>query len=375
MTRLMMVAAFSTCSVGAAVAGGIDRAGQPVGIIFKDGNYAEIGATHTSPDVGGQDYQLPIPFGPAEYDNVANDFTSYSFGVKYDVNERFTVALTGSNDFGADIEYPDEPYSALGGTVADADTYAYTLMARYKFNDNWSIHSGLRSDVASGKIELGGLAYGPVDGYKVELDQTVGYGYLVGAAYEIPEIALRVAVTYNSEIKHEFDTSETLSGNSLGKSNKTEVKTPQSVNIDFQTGIAENTLLFGSVRWADWSEFRIDPEIFTTMTGSGLVELEDSTTYTIGLGHRFSENLSGSASFIYEPEQSDDLVSPLAPTNGFRAVAIGASYRMDQIEVAGGIRYAWLGEARPETGTPDVARADFKDNSAVSVGLRIGYYF
>ncbi len=30
------------------------------------------------------------------------------------------------------------------------------------------------------------------------------FGYLLGAAYEIPDIALRVALTYESKTKHKF---------------------------------------------------------------------------------------------------------------------------------------------------------------------------
>jgi len=42
----------------------------------------------------------------------------------------------------------------------------------------------------------------------------------------------------------------------------TEIKTPQSVNLEFQTGIAKVTLLFGSVRWVDWTAFNIFPADF-----------------------------------------------------------------------------------------------------------------
>ncbi len=45
------------------------------------------------------------------------------------------------------------------------------------------------------------------------------------------------------------------------------------------------------------------------------------------------------------------------------------------ISPSGGARYTWLGDADPETGTPDVARANFTDNTALSLGLRIGYDF
>lgn len=402
MYRLVTAAALTAAAAGAATAGGIDRSGQPVGIIFKDGNYVEFGVSHTSPTVGGKDIPqsppgFPFPYDSgARYDDVADAFTSYSFGGKYDINDRLSIAITGAEDFGADIFYPDPAGSLLGGTSAEADTYALTLMARYKFTENWSVHGGLRRDTAEGTIKLNGLAYGGptiidpgtggvisrgASGYKVELENDVAYGYLVGGAYEIPEIALRLAVTYFSPIEHEFGTRETIPvrlGSPAGpdltttsNSKDTKVRTPEAVNIDFQTGIAEDTLLFANVRWADWSEFRIKPE----KLGRDLVELNDTTTYTLGVARRFTERFAASASFIYEPEDNDRLISPLAPVNGFKAIALGASYRVDNVEIAGGVRYTWLGDSEPETGTPDVARASFTDNEAVSVGIRVGYYF
>ncbi|MCA8882987.1 MAG: outer membrane protein transport protein [Rhodobacteraceae bacterium] len=375
MLRALIATAACAGTAGTAFAGGIDRAGQRVDILYKDGNYAEASVAYTTPDVTGVDVPSPLP-SRYRYDNVADDFTSYGFGIKFDVNDRLTIALTGAEDFGSDIVYSGNPAtSMLGSTSAIADTYSTTLMARYKLTDNFSLHGGVRRDVADGTITLGGLAYGRVNGYKVRLSEDDGYGYLIGGAYEIPDIAFRLGVTYNSKIRHDFKTTETLSGASLGKSDRTSVDTPQSVNIDFQTGIAPDTLLFANIRWAEWSEFKIEPEKFNSVTGTGLVTLEDSTTYTIGIARRFNERFAASASFLYEPEQSDDLVSPLAPTNGFTALAVGASYRVENIEFSGGVRYTWIGDARPETGTPDTARASFTGNDAVSIGFKIGYYF
>ena len=105
------------------------------------------------------------------------------------------------------------------------------------------------------------------------------------------------------------------------------------------------------------------------------MSLDDTVTYTIGLGRRLTERFSGSASLLYEPESGDALVSPFAPTNGSRGVAIGGSYRIDDIELFGGIRYSRLNEGKPETGTPDVARAELADSGAVSLGLRLGIDF
>ena len=146
------------------------------------------------------------------------------------------------------------------------------------------------------------------------------------------------------------------------------------MNLDFQTGVAPNTLAFGSVRWVDWSNFLIDPAWLTPTTGGGLVSLEDTTTYTLGVGRKFNENWSGSIFASYEPK-GDPLVSPLAPTNGYRGIGIGVVYTQDNMKVTLGARYLDLGDAQPETGTPDTARANMTGNHAVAVGVKVGFNF
>ena len=50
---------------------------------------------------------------------------------------------------------------------------------------------------------------------------------------------------------------------SLPLAGKTEVKMPQSVNLDFQTGLSERYQLLGMVnaRWVDWSAFNVTPPL------------------------------------------------------------------------------------------------------------------
>lgn len=45
----------------------------------------------------------------------------------------------------------------------------------------------------------------------MQILETTGAGWLAGAAYQIPEIALRASVTYRSEIDHKVDINENLS--------------------------------------------------------------------------------------------------------------------------------------------------------------------
>lgn len=400
MKRALLASAILGTASSTALAGGLDRTGLPIDILFEEGNYAEFGFARTFPTLSGvgTGTVVPWPGNPTgqipsgtRYSGTGDDFNSVSLGVKIDFTEQFSGALQFSQPFGSDITYEgDSDTTELGGTSAIADSEMLTALLRYKFNENWSVHGGVRVDRAAGDIDLSGLAYGipqafiapgtpafaaGFNGYSVELEERTDVGWLAGFAYEIPDIALRVAVTYNSAITHDFDTTERFLGTEIGAST-TEVELPRSVNIDFQTGIAEDTLLFGSFRWAEWSEFKIDPELFTQAAGGGLVDLQDVRTWTLGLGRRFTDDFAAQASITWEETDSDDLVSPLAPTNGLFAIGLGGSYDVSEnITLSAGARYSWLGNARPETGTPDTARAEFRDNSALSLGFSLGYRF
>ncbi|WP_424830694.1 OmpP1/FadL family transporter [Ruegeria sp.] len=362
-------------------AGGLDRSGQPITLIFEDGNYAEFSVSQTNPDVTGNDLTNQNPFGTPS-GNVAQDFNHVTAGIKYDIDDRLSVSLLYDQPFGSDVSYPvpsgnpNEPGSLLlGGTEAFADSDSYTGILRYKFDSNWSVHGGVRYQRLDGTIRLQGLAYGPYSGYEIDVARDGAFGWLVGAAYERPEIALRVALTYQSEIEHDFSTTETFAFLPSQLAGAQDVKTPQSVNLDFQTGVAPATLLFGNIRWVDHSVTQLSTTAVGMLPSAELIDLTNTTTFNLGLAHRLNENWAASISFGYEQEDSDDLVSPLAPTNGFKSVAVGLQYTYENVKVSGGVRYTDLGDAFAETGTPDVARADFRDNDAVSFGIRIGYSF
>ena len=224
------------------------------------------------------------------------------------------------------------------------------------------------------------LGFPTANGYEVALGQDEALGYVLGASYEIPDIALRVSLTYSSTITHEMDTRETGNPNpALDGRSTTEVKTPQSVNFDFQTGIAPDTLLYGALRWAKWSEFRIDPEGFSQPVsegggGVGLVDLDDTVTYTLGLARRFNDQWSGAVEAFYEPRE-DGVVAPLFPSVGFWGAGLALQRDFETVSVALSARYTVLGDGRVETLPVGVARAEFEENELLGLGLRIGYDF
>lgn len=371
MRNFVMGAAALMVSASPLMAGGIERNAQSVAILFEEGNYAEFSLGRVMPDVTGTDT------AGDKISNVADDYMTVGFGFKMDFSDRVSAAFALEQPYGADVYYPtvaEGGSGVLGGTSATVNSIFYTGMLRYKMPNNVSVYGGLRGSRADASVTLGGSAYSAANGYRVDLDSAWGWGWLAGVAWEKPEIAARVALTYYSPVKHDFGTIESLNGTIFGSRSTTEVKTPRSWNLEFQTGVAPDTLVFGSIRWVKWSEFKVDPKIFTPLAGGGLVDLDNSTTFNLGVGRKFNDTWSGAASVTYE-KAGDDLVSPLAPTNGKLGLTLAAIYKRDNMKITTGINYTKVGDSKPETGTPDTARAFMKDNSGVGVGIKVGFTF
>jgi len=374
MKRTFAGAAVLMLTTAPVLAGGIERAPQSLGVLFEQGNYVELSFGGVNPTVRGTD-AAGFPTR-----DVAQGYGFFGLAYKHQFNENLSAAIIVEQPFGADLRYPLAPEGSpvLGGTRVEVNSTTYTGLLRYKFDNNFSVHGGIRASHADGGVSLGGLGYATTAGYNLEIGKEWGVGYVVGAAYEIPEIAARVSLTYNSPIEHDFRMTESGGPLLMTFVGDYTVKTPRSWTLEGQTGIAADTLLFGSVRWVKWSEFEVDNFLFPIAMGSGipLVEVEDTTTYTIGIGRKFTENWSGSVSFLYEPSE-DGFVSPLAPTNGRKAVTLAAIYTMDNLKVTTGINYTKLGDGDTGVGETGEQRyvATMQDNDAIGVGVRVGYSF
>lgn len=358
-------------------AGGIDRSGQSITALFESGRYAEFSLGSVSPNtsgVGAGPFSPATPTPGANSGNMTDSFFTFGAAYKADINDQLSYAIIYDQPFGADVDYPNGTGYFAQGSKAEFNSHALTGLLRYKMPNNFSVHGGIRVQTieASATLPRPGGAF-----YNVVGERETGVGYVAGIAYEKPEIALRVSLTYNSKIKYDSDTTESVNGTTIS-TDPTHIETPQSVNLEFQTGIMADTLLFGGVRWVDWSSFEISPTAYSSPppngTGAPLLSYEDDVyTYSLGVGRRLSDTWSVAASVGYE-KSNGGFSSNLGPTDGNKSLALAATYTRDSMKVTTGIRYINIGDAETTLGGGQTA-ATFEDNDAVAIGVKVGFTF
>lgn len=351
-----------------ATAGGIDVTGQSLNFLFQPGQVAEMGFGLVATELSGRDAAF---LGGSATGNIARDITLPMLSFKRDVTDRLSFGLLLERPFGAELAYGPGSL-AFGGTTASAATTSLTALARYKLTDRFSLHGGARLQTAEADFLLSGGIYGPFSGYTATMERDFGIGYVIGAAFEIPEYFLRVSLTYNSAITHDFKTTErSIFGTSVST---VSADTPQSVNLEFQSGIAPRTFVFGGVRWVEWSALQFDPPVLSSVSPDPLVDFEDTWSYTLGIGRQLTDQWTGTLALLYEPS-TNPTPTPLTPGDGFRGLALGAVYTGDMIDVHLTAAVSQIGDTRPYVGALGATVSEFRDNRSVAFGMKLVYRY
>jgi long-chain fatty acid transport protein len=341
--KCILLATTAMIAATGAQAGGIDRSGQGIGFMFEEGSYAELSFGIVSPSISN----VPaVP--PAAAGDIAPTYRMVGVAYKRDLSDNLSIGVQIDQPYGAHVQYPP----TLGGGYAELTSSSINVIGRYKFDGGFSAHAGLRY------VTIDGRVFVPTSGVA---PQTFGadadVGYLAGVAYERPDIALRVALTYFSGTDHALDSSLGTVGT---------INPPQAINLDFQTGVAANTLVFGQIRWADWTDTRI-----VVPPADPLISYDDDRiSYTLGVARKFNDSWSGALSVGYEKDLGA-VQSTLSPTDGYVSLGLAAIYTTGNMEITTGVRYVDIGNA--VTGNPALGR--FQDNEALALGVKLGWTF
>lgn len=417
-------------------AAAMDRSGQSVAAFLQPGNYFEAGLSVLDPSVSGT---TSVALGSQNTGSMASDYYFPTAALKVQATDHISLGLLYDQPFGAKADYKNQStaFNPTGqdGTKAEVHTQNLTLLLGYQPNENWNFYAGPVYQEAKGSVALRGTAYnalGTTLAYDADLKNNQEWGWAAGLAFQIPEIALKASLTYRSKIKHKLSADETLAGvdpnlavkggiAALTKAGaeaaipvgtpgrdemiagavatavakvpaftdgKTDVHTPQSVNLDLQSGIMADTVAFLNVRWVKWDGFAIRPNDFgqaldalSTLPGQAALEGGDLVRYdkdqwsvTTGVGRKFTEKWASNVSVGWDSGAGDP-VTTLGPTKGYWNVGLGAQYSpAPNYFIAGGVKYFWLGDTNALTvANPNVG--EFKDNHAIAYGLKIGYRF
>ena len=388
-------------------AAALDRSGQSIAAFLQPNNYFEAGITVLDPNVSGKD------ISQNNTGNMANHYYSPNAALKIQATDKFSIGLIYDQPYGADAEYTGKsnfiesrPVPFKGGTSVTVDTENLNLLFGYQPNQNWNLYAGAVYQTLDSTVLLRGESYSAYNGYDFKTGRDEAVSWLAGVAYQMPEIALKASLTYRAKIKHEMNAYEKHGAAGMTQSptlnagltqinnaeGQTEITTPQSVNLDFQTGIMENTVAFANLRWVNWKDFAIRPYKFGTASvlptitektgkkdGFDLVAYtEDQYSITAGVGRKINDQWAGNVSVGWDSGAGNP-VTTLGPTEGYWNVGVGVQYSPTPATfIAGGVKYFWLGDAKAQSGsqfnTPGYV-AEFENNDAIAYGLKIGYKF
>jgi long-chain fatty acid transport protein len=284
-----------------------------------------------------------------------------------------------------------------GGTVvpdADANLNTTSFVGKYTFEENFSLlFIANQNSLTKTKITT------TMGSYDIKAKEVTGYGY--GVSYSQPEIALRVEllVQPKSEIKasSSYDASSIASATAAstatalgaaapadaGYYSRTVIddanftstlSRPETLTLNFQSGVAENTLLFGSIHKAAWSKSQIKAatdNYYSSITSS----FSDTTETTIGVARKVSDTTALIASYSSEGGGGKTSTSLFTMSNGRQGISLAARYTMDNLTITGGYSYINVGDVTVSSAASGTTQATYKNNTVSALGLKLGVSF
>jgi long-chain fatty acid transport protein len=319
---LLGAGCFSLALIGttmsSAHAGGLERGGYDIDLLFDPAPFVtDAEATYVMPDRKYKNALGPggTNLGLGSTADGAEGYWVPRIGMKVQVVQGIDCMVDYSQPWGAHTA-PGIWNGALSNVETNITSNNYAGTCSYKM------------DVGKGQLRfIGGVFSQDISGFKeslvnvspnligrVDLEAS-GWGWRAGVAYEIPEIALRASLVYNSKVKLD-NISGTLDLTSIARGitpifGATEYM-PDSVELKLQSGIAPGWLAFGSLKWVNWSLLQSVPicpvgyPASSCVTGSSAavtsldLMYRDGWTASGGIGHKFNDQWSAAGQLSWD---------------------------------------------------------------------------
>jgi hypothetical protein len=357
-------------------AGGWEASTLDTSFMYNDGNYAEAGTAAVTYNVKATTQANTAKTKMAKNQSrtslaVKTSFGSFDIGLASYMSGAIQLSGADAHKAGCSIA---GAAVALCSVVPSGDVVMNSLavLGRYKLSDEISLMAGAnRYSIASGSTVTALTGH-----YEVSGDEIVP---TLGAAYEMSDIALRVELLVQSKTKiSNFKAQSKSPLTALADVSGENMTIPQTIKLNFQSGIAENTLLFGSIHQATWKDAQIDIPAIGSGTALGGVDPVSSdfanrTTYSIGIGRKLTEQFSGLISFTSETGGGKTTADPFTLRNGFQSVSLGGRYTAGNMTISGGYNYTMPGDV--DLAHASGLTASYKNNNVSAIGLKVGFSF
>lgn len=370
MTKKLLISSALVASMSsAALAEGLERSNFSSFFLFEEGNYAEFALGAVRPDLPAT---LPSATASAivgaavpdiPFDNVAKEFNVVNFAIKTQLSDQFSLGLSyTSQGNGSLIDWQtDLGAGAVTLVGADVSLSTLSLVGKYNLNENFSLIGGLKRVASNDPTVTVPIGVTPTTFTHTGTD---GVGAIFGVGYERPEIAMRIALTYETAIDLEFPVTSIGGGASGGAI--TTASIGDALNLQFQTGIAQNTLLFGNLRYSMWE----NNQVFLAGDPDPLTKFEDGYSISLGVARRLNDQWAVSASFFFDPGDGEG-ASELSPQGSNRALTLGVRHTLASgANIDLGATYSLRGDAVTEN-----FGATLNDSKVLSAGLKISTSF
>ncbi len=388
--RLALLAGTSLAACQFASAGGFDRGAGNIELLFDPAAVAtEAGVIYVSPQRELKNVRRAVslsPLSPRQSDSVdvGGDYAVPRLGAKFNLFEPVDCLATYTQPYGADADYGKGNAYSITATRFEVDSDEFALTCSYKFDagrGDFRIIGGVSyQEIEASLSRQTLLDFGNEGEGEFNLSDSA-WSYRVGAAYEIPDIAFRASVLYSGKYDYD-DLSGTVDTTGLAGAppadlfpNSTGVydvnastEIPQAVEVRLQSGIAPDTIAFGSVRWQEWSKLQSIPifGVRSPVTGGNPAFpdsevsfdpfYEDGWTVTAGVGRKFSDKFSALASLTWDKGTSTDQ----GVQSDTYSLAVGGSYAFNnnvEFRLGGSIGVLTGGRSDFRVGEGDDANA------------------
>ena len=362
----------------AAQAGGFARGEADTDILYEpDAFIMRAGGVYVMPQ---RSYDTVA--GAASTDgNYIDSYWIPTIAGKFQISDRFACAFTYTQPFGADATYG--PTTRAATQAAGNTPYANKGFSSNEYGAtcdvNFEAGRGNLHLIAGGFLQdfsYTAVAMNSSGVYigTLQLDDDAAYGYRLGVGYDIPEYAMRAQLMYRSQVDHTTNSGSFTVGpggaGSFGVPSGTVLQSsgygslPQSLELSLQTGVAPGWLVYGSVKWTDWSVLQSLKYRIATSNRLDIYNWKDGWTVQAGVGHAFNETVSGTVNLTYD--QGVGTGADIMTDTWTLATAAIVKAGPGEVRVGGGVTYLTSGSQ--STAQQAVVNATANGDWSYSVG-------